>query len=197
MGILSSAGAKKGAETEAAALKSLAPAYGTLTEKQYGAISPYMKAGQGALTAQMQMLANPINSQVALSEYYASPEYAMQQDQAAYSAMAGAEAAGTMGNTATSNVLASSATQLGQTYLKSLNTARGQQIDTLGDISQQGLSATKTMGGWASNNLSDATDLMAGAAQLEGQAAAAPYYGMQRSLFQMPYYLGMGKGKGK
>ncbi|WP_343529304.1 hypothetical protein [Yokenella regensburgei] len=189
-GALMGAGARKGAEQEAEALKALVPYYGALTKAQYGAMSPYMQAGKGALTAGMQMLANPINSQVALSTYYASPEYAMQQDAANYATMAAAEATGSTGNTATANTLAAQATQLGQNYLASLNKQRQAQLQTLGNVSEQGMRATTTMGEWASRNLNQATGLLAGAAGLEGQAAAAPFMSAGRAMYMMPLYSG-------
>lgn len=199
MGLISSAGVSGAASKYNQTMKDIAGGYGSLTKAQHGAISPYMQAGTGALTAQMQMLANPINSQAAQAEYYASPQYAIQQDQAAYSAMAGAEAAGTMGNTATSNVLASSATQLGQTYLKSLNEQREMQMDTLGDISRQGLNATTTMGNWASRNVNEVAGLAQNAANMSAQAAMAPYTGAQGA-FNTGLNLGMnwfGQNRGK
>lgn len=191
MGIVSSIGAGKAAEEQAKALKKIAQGYGTLTKKQYEAISPWMDAGKGALTAQMQMLANPINNQAALSGYYASPEYALQQDAASYAAMAGAEATGTLGNTATSNALAAEATSLGQNYLKSLNQQRQQQFTNLGGISSQGLGATKTMGGWASDNYNAAASMMRGASTAEGQSTMAPYMGVQSMLNRSLWSLGM------
>ena len=74
MGMLSSAGAGKAAEQQAKMMKEIARGYGKLTKRQYEEISPWMQAGKGALTAQMQMLANPINSQAALSTFYSSPD---------------------------------------------------------------------------------------------------------------------------
>lgn len=191
MGMKSSIGAGKAAGKQAEAMKKIAQGYGTLTKKQYEAISPWMEAGQGALTAQMQMLANPINNQAALSTYYASPEYAMQQDAASYAAMAGAEATGTLGNTATANALAAEATSLGQNYLKSLNQGRQQQMNTLGDISNQGLGATKTMGGWASQNYNAAANMLTGASSAEGQETMVPYMGAQSMFNRGMWSLGM------
>lgn len=196
MGMISSMGAGKAAEQQAKAMKEIAKGYGTLTKRQYEEYSPYMNAGKGALTAQMQMLANPINNQAAMSTYYASPEYAMQQDAANYAAMSGASAAGTTGNTATSNALATQATQLGQNYLASLDKARQQQINTLGDISKQGLSATNAMAGHAGKNYNSAASYLGSAAGLEGQADMAPYSGIQSSLYRMPWYFGMAKAGG-
>jgi hypothetical protein len=48
--------------------------YDKLTKRQYEEITSWMNAGKGALTAQVQMLANPINNQVAMSTYYSSPD---------------------------------------------------------------------------------------------------------------------------
>ncbi|MDR3105660.1 MAG: hypothetical protein LBU96_14585 [Yokenella regensburgei] len=199
MGLLSSAGVSGAADEYNKAMKNIASGYGTLTQAQYGGMSPYMQAGKGALTAQMQMLANPVNQQTALSMYYASPEYAMQQDAANYATMAAAEATGSTGNTATANTIASQATQLGQNYLNSLNKQRQTQMDTLGDISRQGLTATTTMGNWASRNVGEIAGLAQQAANMSAQAAMAPYTGAQGA-FNTGLSLGMnwfGQNRGK
>ncbi|MDK9585415.1 hypothetical protein [Lelliottia wanjuensis] len=175
MGLIGSMGAGKAAAAQAKAMKEIAKGYGKVGQKQYDWISPWMNAGTQALTAQIQMLANPMNSQAALTDYYAGPQYAQEQEQAQYAAEAGAEAAGGLGNTATSNILASESTQLGQQYLQGLGKARSQQFQQLGGISSQGLGATKTMGNWAYQDYNSAAGYLAQAAGLSGQATMAPY----------------------
>lgn len=155
------------------AMHNLAKGYGKLGQSQYGAISPYMNAGTQALSAQLQMLANPMNSQQALSDYYASPEYDQQMQAANYAANSAAEATGGLGNSATGNALAAQSADMGQQYLQGLGKQRQQQFSNLGGLSKQGLNATNTMGKWASDDYGNAAGLLSNAATANVNAAAA------------------------
>lgn len=182
MGLIGSIGAGKAAEAQAETMKKIAQGYGKLGQKQYDWISPWMDAGKGALTAQMQMLSNPLNSQAALSDYYAGPQFAMQQDQAQYALDSAAEATGTTGATATGNALASQTVTLGNNYLQGLNKQRSQQMQQLSGVSNQGMNATKTMGNWAYQDYNSAANVLGKAAGLQGQADLAPYTGAESFL---------------
>lgn len=182
MGLISSMGAGKAAKAQAEAMKKIAEGYGKVGKWQYQQISPWMDAGKGALTAQMQMLANPLNSQAALSDYYAGPQYAQEEAQAQYALDSAAEATGTTGATATGNALASQAVSLGQNYLKGLNQQRAQQFQQLGGISNQGLSATKTMNQSAFQDYNAAANVFGKGAEAQGQATMAPYTGTESFL---------------
>jgi hypothetical protein len=154
-------------------MKQLAKGYGTLGKYQYGAISPYMHAGTQSLSAEMQMLANPLNSQQALSDYYAGPQYAQQEQAAEYALNSQGEATGGLGNSASGNALASQTVDMGQNYLTGLNKARQQQFTNLSGLSRQGLNATDTMGKWAADDYGNAAGLMGNAASANVNAAAA------------------------
>lgn len=196
MGMLSSMGASKAAAAQAQAMKEIAQGYGKLGKQQYSWISPWMNAGTQSLNAQMQMLANPMNSQGALSDYYAGPQYDQQMQQAQYASQAGAEAAGTMGNTATGNALASQSATMGSQYLSGLQKQRQQQFGNLGGISKQGLGATQTMGNWASQDYNSAAQILSGAAGAQGQADAAPYMGAQQNINRAMGLASFGIGMG-
>jgi hypothetical protein len=175
MGLLSGHSARKAADEYSNTMKSIAQGYGTLGKAQYGAISPWMDAGTQALSAQLQMLANPINQQQALSDFYASPQYDQQQQAAQYAMDAQAEATGGLGNTATSNALAAQTTSMGQNYLNSLGKQRQQQFTNLGGLSKQGLNATDTMGNWAQQGYNSAANYLgnAASAQVSGKGQQA------------------------
>lgn len=96
-GILGGIGASNAAEEQIKMMEQIAQGYGKLGQQQYDWISPWMEAGTQALTAQMQMLANPMNQQAALSGFYGSPVYAEQMEQANYATNAAAEAGGNLG----------------------------------------------------------------------------------------------------
>lgn len=178
MGLLSGNSAADAANAYAGSMKKIAQGYGTLGKDQYKAISPYMSAGTQALSAQMEMLANPINQQQALSDYYSGPEYAQQEQAAQYALNSQGEATGGLGNSASGNALASQTTQLGQQYLQGLSKGRQQQFSNLGGLSRQGLSATNTMGKWAGDDYNHAAGYLSDAASAKEQAAMAPSQGL-------------------
>lgn len=194
MGIVSSIGAGKAASARAEAMKKIAGGYKQVGQKQYSWISPYMDAGTTALSAQMQMLANPINNQAALSDYYGGPRYNEEMQNAAYATNANAEATGGLGNTATGNAIAGQSTQLGNQYLQGLNQNRQQQFGNLSGISKQGLNATNTMGNWMYKDYNSAANLLTGAADVQSQADIAPYQGIEDSLSQGLGLASFGKG---
>lgn len=173
MGLLSGNSAADAAAQYQKEMQQIAKGYGTLGKYQYGAISPYMNAGTQALSAVMQMEANPINNQQALSDYYASPQYAEQEQAAEYGLNAQAEATGGLGNTATGNALAAQTTQMGQNYLTGLNKQRQQQFNNLSGLSKMGLNATTTMGKWASDDYNKAAGYLGSGANAQVNAAAA------------------------
>lgn len=173
MGLFSGNSAADAASEYSDQMKKIAQGYGTLGKYQYQAISPYMNAGTQALSAQLEMLANPINNQQALSDYYASPQYAEQEQAAEYALNSQAEATGGLGNTATGNALAAQTTQMGQNYLTGLNKQRQQQFTNLGGLSKQGLNATTTMGKWAGDDYNKAAGYLGSGANAQANAAAA------------------------
>lgn len=191
MGLIGSMGAGKAAEQQAKMMKEIAKGYGKVGQKQYDWISPWMNAGTEALSAQMQMLANPMNNQAALNDYYAGPQYAQQEAEAQYATEAAAEATGGLGNTATSNVLASQSTQLGQQYLQGLSKGRSQEFQQLGGISSQGLGATKQMGNWAFQDYNAAANVFGKGVEADAQATMAPYTGWSQFATNNLYGLGM------
>jgi hypothetical protein len=178
MGLLSGNSAADAANAYAETMQQIAGGYKKLGQMQYGAISPYMDAGTQALGAQLEMAANPINNQQALSDYYSSPQYAEQEQAAEYALNSQAEASGGLGNTATGNALASQTTDMGQSYLQDLNKQRQQQFTNLGGLSKQGLNATNTMGSWASQDYNNAAGYLGNAANAQAKAAMAPSQGL-------------------
>lgn len=178
MGMVSSlvggAGASAAAQAQAKMMAQIADEWHQVGQMQYGWMSPYMNAGTTALTAQMQMLANPINQQAALNDYYSGPQYDQQMQQAQYATNANAEATGGLGNTATGNAIANTSTQLGQQYLHGLTQQRNETFNQLGGLSKQGLSASTSMGNFAHQDMQGRAKVLAGqgAAKAGGIAGA-------------------------
>ncbi|OWF83340.1 DNA transfer protein [Yersinia kristensenii] len=83
-------------------------------QDQKQTMAPFLSMGQ-SFSGSLQDLLN--NRSGTLNNYYNSSEYKGLADQARYQQLAGAEATGGLGSTATSNGLASIAPQLGQQYL--------------------------------------------------------------------------------
>ena len=177
-GLIGGIGASNAAEEQIKMMEQIAQGYGKLGQQQYDWISPWMEAGTQALTAQMQMLANPTNQQAALSGYYSSPVYAEQMEQASYATNAAAEAGGNLGTSSTTNALATQSAQLGNQYLQGATQQRNEQFKQLGGISSQGLGATKTMGNWAYQDVQGVANALSGQAAAEAGKAMAPMQGL-------------------
>lgn len=183
MGMIGAHGAKKAAEKQAKIAKEVAGDWKKVGQTEYTWFQPFMQAGTETLGAQMSMLANPVNTQQSLATYYASPEYAMQEEQEQYAAeTSAADPYSGMGGSATSNYLGSQSTQLGQQYLQSQAKGRQQQFTNLGGISKMGLSASGTMGNLGTKAMQGVASAMGIAGEAEAQAAMAPYQGAQQAV---------------
>ena len=102
---------------------------------------PFLNAGLTGLTGLQGIAGKPIDRNASLAEYYASPEYQMLSDQARYQSLNAAEATGGLGSTATGNMLASIAPQLGQNYLSMLTDQQNNRYGQLLGLTNVGLSA--------------------------------------------------------
>jgi len=96
-------------------------------------LAPYAAAGLPALQ-QIQQLSTLDGQNSALNQYYNSDQYRQLADQARYQSLAGAEATGGLGSTATSNQLAAIAPTLGQNWLSG-------QMQNYGNLLNVGQSA--------------------------------------------------------
>lgn len=96
-------------------------------------LAPYAAAGLPALQ-QIQQLSTLEGQNGALNQYYNSDQYRQLADQARYQSLAGAEATGGLGSTATSNQLAAIAPTLGQNWLSG-------QMQNYGNLLNVGQSA--------------------------------------------------------
>lgn len=96
-------------------------------------LAPYLSAGAPALQ-QLQGLTTLQGQQNALNDYYNSGQFADLSNQARYQQLAGAEATGGLGNTATGNALASIAPTLGQQWLSG-------QMQNYGNLMNVGMAA--------------------------------------------------------
>jgi hypothetical protein len=138
-------------------------------------VSPYEKAGQSALGGLQAMAGVPIDRNQLLTNYFASPEYQQMADQARYQSLAGAEATGGLGSTATSNQLASIAPTLGQNYLSAMTDQQQNMYSQLMSLAGLGAESANALGNYSIGQ----GNTMAGMYQQKGQImagkAALPY----------------------
>lgn len=138
-------------------------------------LSPYQEAGQSGLAGLQSIAGQPIDRNQLLSDYFNSQEYQSQANQARYQQLAGAEATGGLGSTATSNGLATIAPTLGQNYLTDMTNQQQNMYSQLMGLSGMGAESANALGNWAMNQ----GNTMAGMYQQKGQImagkAALPY----------------------
>lgn len=110
-------------------------------QDQVNRLTPFLDAGKTALSGLQGIAGQPIDRNKLLSEYYQSPEYQQLANQARYQGLNAAEATGGLGSTATGNMLASIAPQLGQNYLNMMTDQQNNMYQQLMGLTNVGLSA--------------------------------------------------------
>lgn len=134
-------GANKAADAQIGAAKDSNQMAWNIYQDQKKTNQPFLNAGLTGLTGLQGIAGKPIDRNASLDEYYASPEYQMLSDQARYQSLNAAEATGGLGSTATGNMLASIAPQLGQNYLSMLTDQQNNMYGQLLGLTNVGLSA--------------------------------------------------------
>ena len=134
-------GANKAADAQIGAAKDSNQMAWNIYQDQKKTNQPFLNAGLTGLTGLQGIAGKPIDRNASLAEYYASPEYQMLSDQARYQSLNAAEATGGLGSTATGNMLASIAPQLGQNYLSMLTDQQNNRYGQLLGLTNVGLSA--------------------------------------------------------
>lgn len=134
-------GANKAADAQVGAAKDSNQMAWNIYQDQKKTNEPFLNAGLAGLKGLQGVAGQPIDRNQLLSQYYASPEYQMQSDQARYQALNAAEATGGLGSTATGNMLSSIAPQLGQNYLSMMTDQQNNMYGQLLGLSNVGLSA--------------------------------------------------------
>ncbi len=159
-----------GSNKAAEAQKDAASQSAALSKEQFEAIqknlAPFLQFG----TSQLQGLGGlmqPLNRQQELAQFYQSPEFAMQSQQARGQQLAAAEATGGLGSTSTGNALASIAPQLGMGYLGQREAQQADLFNRLMAGAGMGLNAASMQGQASQNYVSQASNAFGqyGAAQ--------------------------------
>lgn len=117
-------------------------------------LAPYLSAGAPALQ-QLQSLSTLNGQQNALNDYYNSGQFAELSSQARYQQLAGAEATGGLGSTATGNGLAAIAPTLGQQWLSG-------QMQNYGNLMNIGMSAATGQASAGQNYANNTGQLLQG-----------------------------------
>ncbi|PHM26536.1 DNA transfer protein [Xenorhabdus ehlersii] len=151
-GIIGGIGASKGAKEQSRSNDRAIDAQTQMFEQQGQWLSPFREAGQSGLSGLQGLAGKPIDRNALLGQYFNSPEYAQLADQARYQALAGAEATGGLGSTATGNQLVSIAPQLGQNYLNMKTAEQQDMYNQLLGLVNVGLSGAGAQSAAAANN---------------------------------------------
>lgn len=165
-------------------------------------LSPYEAAGQSGLAGLQGIAGQPIDRNQLLSDYFNSQEYQSQANQARYQQLAGAEATGGLGSTATSNGLATIAPTLGQNYLADMTNQQQNIYSQLLGLSGMGAESANTLSNLAMNQGSTMAgmyqqkgQIMAGKAAIPWQTAASANYSVGKGFGDM-FSLGGNTGSG-
>lgn len=144
-----------------------------LSKEQFESIqenlAPFLQFGTNQLQG-LGGLMQPLNRQQELAQFYQSPEFSMQSQQARGQQLAAAEATGGLGSTSTGNALASIAPQLGLSYLGQREAQQADLFNRLMAGAGMGLNAAAQQGQAGQNYVSQASNAFnqAGAAQAGG-----------------------------
>ncbi|NIH21857.1 DNA transfer protein [Providencia heimbachae] len=136
-------------------------------------LSPFTGLAQQYVN-QMQNLSSPEGQAQALNGYYNSQQFNDLSNQARYQNLAGAEAMGGLGSTATGNSLASIAPLLGQGYLSD-------QMNNYQNLANVGLGALQGQANAGQNYANNTGQLLQQGAAAQAAAANRPS-GMQQGI---------------
>lgn len=157
-----------------------------------GWVNPYQEAGQSALAGLQGIAGKPIDRNALLTQYFQSPEYQQQANQARYQSLAAAEATGGLGSTATGNQLASIAPTLGQNYLTDMTNQQQNIYSQLMGLSGLGAESANALGNYAigqGNTMAgmyqQKGQIMAGKAAIPWQTAASANYSVGKGFGDM------------
>jgi len=132
-------------------------------------LAPYAAAGLPALQ-QIQQLSTLDGQNSALNQYYNSDQYQQLANQARYQSLAGAEATGGLGSTATSNPLAAIAPTLGQNWLSG-------QMQNYGNLLNVGQSAAAGQASAGQNYANNVGNLQQQLAAIRSQNSGQSAFG--------------------
>lgn len=174
-GIIGGIGASKGAKEQSKSNDRALDAQMQMFNQQSEWLSPFRKAGESGLAGLQGLAGQPIDREYLLDQYFKSNEYNQLANQARYQTLAGAEATGGLGSTATSNQLGSIAPQLGQAYLGMKTAEQQDMYNQLLGLVNVGLSGAGAQSAAAANNANALGSLYSQQGAINAGRAALPW----------------------
>lgn len=138
-------------------------------------LTPYTEAGTTALSSAQDLAGQSLDRNQLLNDYYSGTEYQTLSNEANRTALASAEATGTLGSSTTQNRLGSITAELGQNYLTDMYNEQQQQFSNQYSLANMGLSASNSLSGYATGQASSLSDLYGTEGQVKSSKAALPY----------------------
>lgn len=173
--VIGGVGANKAAKQQVSSNNKAIDNQMAMYEKQLALLEPFRNAGQSGLAGLQSLAGNPIDRNQLLGDYFKSNEYTQLANQARYQQLAGSEATGGLGSTATSNGIASIAPELGQNYLNMKTAEQQDMYNQLLGLVNVGLSGAGGQASAASGNANALSSLYAQQGQIRGGKAAIPW----------------------
>lgn len=174
-GVLGAQGAKKAANTEAAAAQAGIDLQRETRDISLSNLRPFMQAGSGAIAGLTEAANEKIDPAKFYGDYFNSQEYSQLNDQAQRNLLATREATGGLRTTSSANLLGSIAPQLAQSAFarqQALQDANYNRQLGLVNVGLNAAGGSNAVAGNAANSMSSLL-LQQGAAKAGG--AAAPY----------------------
>lgn len=140
-----------------------------------GLLTPYTEGGADALTAAQGLAGQTLDRNQALTDFYGGQEYQTLSNQANRSALASAEATGTLGSSTMQNRLGAITAQLGQNYLTDMYNEQQQRFQNQYSLANMGLNASNQLAGYATGQAQSLSDLYGTQGNVKAAKAALPY----------------------
>tara|TARA_Y100001963_G_scaffold156649_1_gene250798 strand:- start:2431 stop:3069 length:639 start_codon:yes stop_codon:yes gene_type:complete len=135
-------------------------------------LAPYSNIGLSVIPSLLEAT-NPINRQQALTDYFASPEYALMGSQQNNSLLAAREATGGLGAGTTGAYMGGISNQLGMGHLAALEGQKADRFNMLSSLAGMGQSAAAQQGASGQTYASQAGQAYNQMGQAQAQSALA------------------------
>jgi hypothetical protein len=175
-------------------------------QKQMDLAKPFYEAGIGGLQSLQGIAGKPLNREAELAQYYSSPEFSMQSQQARGQQLAASEAMGGLGSTSTGNAIAAIAPQLGQGYLGQRQAQQADLFNQLMGMTNIGLQGMGAQSAAAGQHGSQGAQMQLYRGNLAGGKKALPWQVTGQTfkdagntvgnMFSPSSWLGMDSGSG-
>lgn len=174
-GIVGAIGSNKALNQQEKALNQQKDQYRQGYATAENALNPYNTVGANAIDQAGQLAGQTLDRNAALQDFFGGQEYQTLSNAANRSALASAEATGTLGSSTTQNRLGAITAQLGQNYLNDMYNEQQQQFQNQYNLSGLGLNAANALGNFAMGNANAMSQIYGMQGQVKGAKAALPW----------------------